>query len=130
MNVSGCSSHSRIIFSHLTLISSTLVFQNHVWVDVTKHNSNLPPLAVKNPECLGLLHKMDKNKEMWVQHYCILKDGCLSLYSGIRATHAHGMGICHVSNVDMQSDSIFCGYAESKIRLRDRRTFIFQFSSR
>uniref|UniRef100_A0A4W6ENC4 PDZ and pleckstrin homology domains 1 n=1 Tax=Lates calcarifer TaxID=8187 RepID=A0A4W6ENC4_LATCA len=64
--------------------------QNHVWVDVTRHNSNLPPLAVKNPECLGLLHKMDKNKDIWVQHYCILKDGCLYLYSSIRATHAHG----------------------------------------
>ncbi|KAG8011010.1 hypothetical protein GBF38_019950, partial [Nibea albiflora] len=63
--------------------------RNHVWVDVTKHNSNLPPLAVKNPECLGLLHKMD-NKDMWVQHYCILKDGCLLLYCGIRSTHAHG----------------------------------------
>uniref|UniRef100_A0A3B4ZGD4 PDZ and pleckstrin homology domains 1 n=1 Tax=Stegastes partitus TaxID=144197 RepID=A0A3B4ZGD4_9TELE len=57
--------------------------QNHVWVDVTRHNSNLPPLAVKNPDCLGLLHKMDKSKDTWVQHYCILKDGCLYLYSGI-----------------------------------------------
>ncbi|KAJ0012733.1 hypothetical protein NQD34_017067 [Periophthalmus magnuspinnatus] len=66
------------------------VTQNHVWVDVTQHNSNLPPLAVKNPECLGLLHKMDRIKDMWIQHYCILKDGCLYLYSGIRATHAHG----------------------------------------
>ncbi|XP_031734321.1 uncharacterized protein pdzph1 isoform X4 [Anarrhichthys ocellatus] len=66
------------------------ITQNHVWMDVTRHNSNLPPLAVKNPECLGLLHKMDKYKEMWVQQYCILKDGCLYLYSGIRATHAHG----------------------------------------
>ncbi|XP_051268219.1 uncharacterized protein pdzph1 [Dicentrarchus labrax] len=66
------------------------ITQNHVWVDVIRHNSNLPPLAVKNPECLGLLHKMDKCKDMWVQHYCILKDACLSLYSGIRATHAHG----------------------------------------
>ncbi|XP_031734319.1 uncharacterized protein pdzph1 isoform X2 [Anarrhichthys ocellatus] len=65
------------------------ITQNHVWMDVTRHNSNLPPLAVKNPECLGLLHKMDKYKEMWVQQYCILKDGCLYLYSGIRATHAH-----------------------------------------
>ncbi|KAF3702405.1 Pleckstrin -like proteiny domain-containing family A member 5 [Channa argus] len=63
---------------------------NHVWVDVTRHNANLPPLAVKNPECLGLLHKIDRNKDMWVQHYCILKDGCLYLYSGIRATRAHG----------------------------------------
>ncbi|XP_040053556.2 uncharacterized protein pdzph1 isoform X2 [Gasterosteus aculeatus] len=66
------------------------ITQNHVWVDVTRHNSNLPPLAVKTPECLGLLHKMDKNKEVWVQHYCVLKDGCLYFYSGIRATHAHG----------------------------------------
>ncbi|XP_034997370.2 uncharacterized protein pdzph1 isoform X1 [Hippoglossus stenolepis] len=66
------------------------IAQNHVWVDVTRHNSSLPPLAMKNPECLGLLHKMDKNKDVWAQHYCILKDGCLYLYSGIRATHAHG----------------------------------------
>ncbi|XP_054875368.1 uncharacterized protein pdzph1 isoform X2 [Amphiprion ocellaris] len=66
------------------------ITQNHVWVDVTRHNSNLPPLAVKNPDCLGLLHKMNKSKDTWVQHYCILKDGCLYLYSGIRATHAHG----------------------------------------
>ncbi|XP_062269323.1 uncharacterized protein pdzph1 [Platichthys flesus] len=66
------------------------IAQNHVWVDVTRHNSSLPPLAMKNPECLGLLHKMNKNKDMWAQHYCILKDGCLYLYSGIRATHAHG----------------------------------------
>ncbi|KAM7393429.1 hypothetical protein PAMA_008196 [Pampus argenteus] len=66
------------------------ITQDHVWVDVTRHNSNLPPLAVKNPDCLGLLHKMDKTKDMWLQHYCILKDACLYLYSGIRATHAHG----------------------------------------
>ncbi|KAM6975910.1 uncharacterized protein pdzph1 [Tautogolabrus adspersus] len=66
------------------------ITQKHVWVDVTLHNSSLPPLAVKSPECLGLLHKMDKSRDMWVQHYCILKDGCLSLYSGIRATHARG----------------------------------------
>ncbi|KAM4532417.1 uncharacterized protein pdzph1 [Fundulus diaphanus] len=66
------------------------ITQNHVWVDVTKHNSNMPPLAVKNPDCLGLLNKMDKSKDTWIQHYCILKDACLYLYSGIRATHAHG----------------------------------------
>uniref|UniRef100_A0A3Q3AH54 PDZ and pleckstrin homology domains 1 n=1 Tax=Kryptolebias marmoratus TaxID=37003 RepID=A0A3Q3AH54_KRYMA len=65
--------------------------QNHVWIDVTRHNSNLPPLALKNPDCLGLLHKMDKSKDTSVQYYCILKDGCLYLYSGIRATHAHGI---------------------------------------
>ncbi|XP_053710783.1 uncharacterized protein pdzph1 [Synchiropus splendidus] len=66
------------------------ITQNHVWVDVTKHNSNLPPLAVKNPDCLGLLHKMDKTKDVWIQYYCILKDGCLYMYSGIRSTHALG----------------------------------------
>lgn len=64
--------------------------QNHVWEDVTRHNCSLPPLAVKNPERLGLLHKLDKSRDAWVQHYCILKDGCLSIYSGIRATHAQG----------------------------------------
>ncbi|XP_038162897.1 uncharacterized protein pdzph1 [Cyprinodon tularosa] len=66
------------------------ITQNHVWVDVTRHNSNMPPLAMKNPDCLGLLNKMDKSKDSWIQHYCILKDACLYLYSGIRATHAHG----------------------------------------
>lgn len=61
-----------------------------MWEDVTRHNCSLPPLAVKNPERLGLLHKLDKSRDAWVQHYCILKDGCLSFYSGIRATHAQG----------------------------------------
>ncbi|XP_063312809.1 uncharacterized protein LOC134612390 isoform X2 [Pelobates fuscus] len=64
--------------------------QNHVWVDVTMHNFSLPPLAIKNPECLGLLHQLDKNKDVWVQHYCILKDGCLYFYSSIRSTNALG----------------------------------------
>ncbi|XP_077478136.1 uncharacterized protein pdzph1 isoform X2 [Stigmatopora argus] len=69
------------------------IIQHHVWEDVTRHNWALPPLAVKNPECLGLLHKMDKSKDSkdaWVQHYSILKDACLYLYSGIRATRARG----------------------------------------
>uniref|UniRef100_A0A4W5RLV7 PDZ and pleckstrin homology domains 1 n=1 Tax=Hucho hucho TaxID=62062 RepID=A0A4W5RLV7_9TELE len=67
------------------------VTQNHVWVDVTRHNASLPPLAVKNPECLGLLHQIDRNnKDTWVQHYCTLKDGCLYFYAGIRSTHALG----------------------------------------
>ncbi|XP_060092551.1 uncharacterized protein LOC132570134 [Heteronotia binoei] len=66
------------------------VHQNHVWVDVTIHNTSLPPLAIKNPECLGLLHQLDKSKDIWVQHYCILKDGCLYFYASIRSTHAHG----------------------------------------
>uniref|UniRef100_A0A3B3QCT3 PDZ and pleckstrin homology domains 1 n=1 Tax=Paramormyrops kingsleyae TaxID=1676925 RepID=A0A3B3QCT3_9TELE len=64
------------------------VSQNHVWVDVTRHNASLPPLAIKKPECLGLLHQLDKEKDIWVQYYCILKDGCLYFYTGIRATSA------------------------------------------
>ncbi|XP_053157970.1 uncharacterized protein LOC128347416 [Hemicordylus capensis] len=66
------------------------VHQNHVWVDVTIHNTSLPPLAIKNPECLGLLHQLDKNKDMWIQHYCILKDGCLYFYASIRSTYSLG----------------------------------------
>ncbi|XP_023368496.1 uncharacterized protein LOC111725036 [Otolemur garnettii] len=64
------------------------VHQNHVWEDVTLHNSNLPPLAIKNPECLGLLHQLDRSTDSWVQHYCILKDGCLYFYASIRSTYA------------------------------------------
>ncbi|KAG1970978.1 pleckstriny domain-containing family A [Pimephales promelas] len=66
------------------------ITQNHVWVDVTRHNSNLPPLAVKTPECLGLLHQLDRSKDSWVQHYCVLKDGCLYFYTSIRSTCAIG----------------------------------------
>ncbi|KAK7126209.1 hypothetical protein R3I93_021557 [Phoxinus phoxinus] len=66
------------------------ITQNHVWVDVTRHNSNLPPLAVKTPECLGLLHQLDRSKDSWVQHYCVLKDGCLYFYASIRSTCAIG----------------------------------------
>ncbi|XP_048876920.1 uncharacterized protein pdzph1 [Brienomyrus brachyistius] len=64
--------------------------QKHVWVDVTRHNASLPPLAIKKPECLGLLHQLDKEKDVWVQYYCILKDGCLYFYTGIRSTSAQG----------------------------------------
>uniref|UniRef100_UPI00398F59FA uncharacterized protein pdzph1 isoform X4 n=1 Tax=Pristiophorus japonicus TaxID=55135 RepID=UPI00398F59FA len=64
------------------------VHQHHVWVDVTRHNANLPPLAIKSPECLGLLYQVDRNKDVWVQHYCVLKDGCIYFYAGIRSTHA------------------------------------------
>uniref|UniRef100_F7C2F6 PH domain-containing protein n=2 Tax=Ornithorhynchus anatinus TaxID=9258 RepID=F7C2F6_ORNAN len=64
--------------------------QNHVWVDVTLHNSSLPPLAIKNPDCLGLLHQLDGTKDDWVQHYCILKDGCLYFYASIRSPQALG----------------------------------------
>ncbi|KAM8984177.1 uncharacterized protein PRD47_000214 isoform 2-T2 [Ara ararauna] len=66
------------------------VHQNHVWVDVTLHNTTLPPLAIKNPECLGLLHQLDKSKDTWIQHYCILKDGCLYFYATLRSTPAQG----------------------------------------
>ncbi|XP_045427772.1 uncharacterized protein LOC118703645 [Pipistrellus kuhlii] len=66
------------------------VHQNHVWEDVTLHNSSLPPLAIKNPECLGLLHQLDRSTAVWAQHYCILKDGCLYLYASIRSTQASG----------------------------------------
>ncbi|XP_068103553.1 uncharacterized protein [Hyperolius riggenbachi] len=64
--------------------------QNHVWVDVTMHNISLPPLAIKSPECLGLLNQLDRNKEIWIQHYCILKDGCLYFYASIRSNTALG----------------------------------------
>ncbi|XP_009947684.1 PREDICTED: uncharacterized protein LOC104345057, partial [Leptosomus discolor] len=66
------------------------VHQNHVWVDVTLHNTTLPPLAIKNPECLGLLHQLDRSKDIWIQHYCILKDGCLYFYATLRSTPAQG----------------------------------------
>uniref|UniRef100_A0A8C9FQB8 PKHA5 protein n=1 Tax=Pavo cristatus TaxID=9049 RepID=A0A8C9FQB8_PAVCR len=66
------------------------VHQNHVWVDVTLHNTTLPPLAIKNPECLGLLHQLDRSKDAWIQHYCILKDGCLYFYATLRSTPAQG----------------------------------------
>ncbi|XP_078253156.1 uncharacterized protein pdzph1 [Rhinoraja longicauda] len=66
------------------------VHQTHVWVDVTHHNANLPPLAIKSPECLGLLYQVDKNKTVWAQHYCVLKDACLYFYAGIRSTLALG----------------------------------------
>ncbi|XP_009862933.1 PREDICTED: uncharacterized protein LOC104270308, partial [Apaloderma vittatum] len=66
------------------------VHQNHVWVDVTLHNTTLPPLAIKNPECLGLLHQLDRSKDIWIQHYCVLKDGCLYFYATLRSTPAQG----------------------------------------
>ncbi|XP_066567341.1 uncharacterized protein pdzph1 [Amia ocellicauda] len=78
------------------------VTQNHVWVDVSRHNAILPPLAIKNPECLGLLHQMDKNKDVWVQHYCILKDGCLYFYAGIRSINALGGIYLHGYTVSEQ----------------------------
>lgn len=64
--------------------------QSHVWEDVTLHNSSLPPLAIKSPECLGLLHQLDGSSDVWTQHYCILKDGCLYFYASIRSSQASG----------------------------------------
>ncbi|XP_035463141.1 uncharacterized protein pdzph1 isoform X1 [Scophthalmus maximus] len=101
------------------------VTQSHVWVDVTRHNSSLPPLAVKSPECLGLLHKLDKSKDAWLQHYCILKDGCLYLYSGIRATRAHGAIYLQGYSVREQTH----GFRKSTIELKppseEFKTFYF-----
>uniref|UniRef100_A0A674AGU2 PDZ and pleckstrin homology domains 1 n=1 Tax=Salmo trutta TaxID=8032 RepID=A0A674AGU2_SALTR len=91
------------------------MWQNHVWVDVTRHNASLPPLAVKNPECLGLLHQIDRNnKDTWVQHYCTLKDGCLYFYAGIRSTHALGGIYLHGYTVREQS----LGSKKSTIELK------------
>lgn len=84
-----------------------LHLQNHVWEDVTLHNSSLPPLAIKEPECLGLLHQLDRSMDAWVQHYCILKDGCLYFYASIRSTQASGkkllLEIAVVSTISLLS---------------------------
>ncbi|XP_041915822.1 uncharacterized protein pdzph1 [Alosa sapidissima] len=88
--------------------------QNHVWVDVTRHNSSLPPLAVKTPECLGLLHQLDRTKDVWMQNYCILKDGCLYLYASIRSTNALGGIYLHGYSVKEQP----MGSKRSTIELR------------
>uniref|UniRef100_A0A8C1VYP8 PDZ and pleckstrin homology domains 1 n=1 Tax=Cyprinus carpio TaxID=7962 RepID=A0A8C1VYP8_CYPCA len=90
------------------------ITQDHVWVDVTRHNSNLPPLAVKNPECLGLLHQLDRSKDSWVQHYCVLKDGCLYFYASIRSTCARGGIYLHGYTVRDQ----MMGSRRSAIELR------------
>lgn len=71
---------------HITV----LPLQSHVWEDVTLHNSSLPPLAIKHPECLGLLHQLERSTGVWLQRYCILKDGCLYFYASIRSTQASG----------------------------------------
>ncbi|XP_073511116.1 cytohesin-4-like [Phyllobates terribilis] len=75
------------------------------------HNISLPPLAIKNPECLGLLHQMDRNKDTWIEHYCILKDGCLYFYSSIRSKSALG-------GIYLQ------GYTVSEQSLNSRRCII------
>ncbi|XP_007526877.2 uncharacterized protein PDZPH1 [Erinaceus europaeus] len=101
------------------------VHQNHVWEDVTLHNSNLPPLAIKNPECLGLLHQLDRNKETWVQHYCILKDGCLYFYASIRSTQASGGLYLQGYRVSEQMLSFKQSVIELKPSSEELKTFYF-----
>ncbi|XP_058581495.1 uncharacterized protein LOC131509616 isoform X1 [Neofelis nebulosa] len=101
------------------------VRQNHVWEDVTLHNSNLPPLAIKNPECLGLLHQLDRNTDMWVQHYCILKDGCLYFYASIRSTQASGGLYLQGYRVNEQILSFKQSVIELKPPSEEFKTFYF-----
>ncbi|XP_047713261.1 src kinase-associated phosphoprotein 2-B-like [Prionailurus viverrinus] len=98
---------------------------NHVWEDVTLHNSNLPPLAIKNPECLGLLHQLDRNTDMWVQHYCILKDGCLYFYASIRSTQASGGLYLQGYRVNEQILSFKQSVIELKPPSEEFKTFYF-----
>ncbi|XP_006755202.2 PREDICTED: uncharacterized protein PDZPH1P isoform X2 [Myotis davidii] len=101
------------------------VRQNHVWEDVTLHNSSLPPLAIKNPECLGLLHQLDRSTDMWAQRYCILKDGCLYLYASIRATQASGGLYLQGYRVNEQTLSFKQSIIELKPPSEEFKTFYF-----
>ncbi|XP_069887074.1 uncharacterized protein [Dipodomys merriami] len=101
------------------------IHQNHVWEDVTAHNSNLPPLAIKNPECLGLLHRLDRNTDTWVQHYCILKDGCLYFYASIRSTQASGGLYLHGYRVSEQTHGFKHAVIELKPSSEEFKTFYF-----
>ncbi|XP_064164927.1 uncharacterized protein pdzph1 [Anguilla rostrata] len=97
--------------------------QNHVWIDVARHNSSLPPLAIKSPECLGLLHQLDGNKDFWVQHYCILKDACLYFYTGIRSTHAMGGIFLQGYTVCEQANGSRCSTIELKPPSEEFKSF-------
>ncbi|XP_036998533.2 uncharacterized protein LOC119047244 [Artibeus jamaicensis] len=101
------------------------VRQIHVWEDVTLHNSNLPPLAIKNPECLGLLHQLDRSTDTWVQHYCILKDGCLYFYTSIRSTQASGGLYLQGYEVNEQTLSFKQSVIELKPPSEEFKTFYF-----
>ncbi|XP_059549949.1 uncharacterized protein LOC132233378 [Myotis daubentonii] len=101
------------------------VRQNHVWEDVTLHNSSLPPLAIKNPECLGLLHQLDRSTDMWAQRYCILKDGCLYLYASIRSTQASGGLYLQGYRVNEQTLSFKQSIIELKPPSEEFKTFYF-----
>ncbi|XP_051046626.1 uncharacterized protein LOC127226600 [Phodopus roborovskii] len=99
--------------------------QTHVWEDVTLHNSSLPPLAIKDPECLGLLHQLERSTGVWLQHYCILKDGCLYFYASIRSTQASGGLYLQGYRVTEQTH----GFEEAVIELKppseEFKTFYF-----
>ncbi|XP_035876513.1 uncharacterized protein LOC118499499 isoform X4 [Phyllostomus discolor] len=101
------------------------VRQNHVWEDVTLHNSSLPPLAIKSPECLGLLHQLDRSTDSWVQHYCILKDGCLYFYASIRSTQASGGLYLQGYKVNEQTLSFKQSVIELKPPSEEFQTFYF-----
>uniref|UniRef100_A0A8C7BSS4 PH domain-containing protein n=1 Tax=Neovison vison TaxID=452646 RepID=A0A8C7BSS4_NEOVI len=102
-----------------------LHLQTHVWEDVTLHNSSLPPLAIKNPECLGLLHQSDGSTERWVQHYCILKDGCLYFYASIRSTQASGGLYLQGYKVNEQTLSFKQSVIELEPPSEEFKTFYF-----
>ncbi|XP_032965914.1 uncharacterized protein LOC117024613 [Rhinolophus ferrumequinum] len=101
------------------------VHQNHVWEHVTLHNSSLPPLAIKNPECLGLLHQLDGSADVWVQRYCILKDGCLYFYTSIRSTQASGGLYLQGYRVNEQTLSFKQSVIELKPPSEEFKTFYF-----
>ncbi|XP_052606208.1 LOW QUALITY PROTEIN: uncharacterized protein LOC128117838 [Peromyscus californicus insignis] len=101
------------------------VRQNHVWEDVTLHNSRLPPLAIKHPECLGLLHQLERSTGEWLQHYCILKDGCLYLYASIRSTQASGGLYLQGYRVTEQTHGFEQAVIELKPPSEEFRTFYF-----
>ncbi|XP_060224256.1 uncharacterized protein LOC110565081 [Meriones unguiculatus] len=99
--------------------------QNHVWEDVTLHNSSLPPLAIKQPECLGLLHQLQTSTDSWIQHYCILKDGCLYFYASIRSTQASGGLYLQGYRVTEQTHGFEQSVIELKPSSEEFKTFYF-----
>ncbi|NP_081277.2 PDZ and pleckstrin homology domains 1 [Mus musculus] len=101
------------------------VHQNHVWEDVTVHNSSLPPLAIKHPECLGLLHQLERSTDVWIQHYCILKDGCLYFYASIRSTQASGGLYLQGYSVSEQTHGFEQPVIELKPSSEEFKTFYF-----
>ncbi|GAB1285305.1 PDZ and pleckstrin homology domains 1 [Apodemus speciosus] len=101
------------------------VHQNHVWEDVTVHNSSLPPLAIKHPECLGLLHQLERGTDAWVQHYCILKDGCLYFYASIRSTQVSGGLYLQGYSVSEQTHGFEQPVIELKPSSEEFKTFYF-----